>query len=113
MTQVAEPGAGSAQASTERVHHWFGGRAVAGTSGRVGPVYDPATGALAREVDFASVEEVEAAVAAAKAAFPAWRAASLSKRTEILFRMRQLVDQHRADIAAHKTAGRGCFSLRP
>ena len=107
MTQVAEPQAGSAQASTERIHHWIGGRSVAGTSGRVGPVYNPATGTLAREVDFASVEEVEAAVAAAKAAFPAWRAASLSKRTEILFRMRQLVDEHRADIAALITAEHG------
>ena len=46
----------------------------------------------AKWVDFASVEEMDAAVAAAKAAFPAWRATSLSKRTEILFRIRNLVD---------------------
>jgi malonate-semialdehyde dehydrogenase (acetylating)/methylmalonate-semialdehyde dehydrogenase len=107
MTQVAEPQAGSATTSLERVHHWIGGRSAAGTSGRSGPVYNPATGALAREVDFASAEEVEAAVAAAKAAFPGWRATSLSKRTDILFRIRNLVDQHRTDIAAFLTAEHG------
>ena len=109
MTQVAEPGSSRSEApvATERVHHWIGGRSVAGESGRSGPVYDPATGELAREVDFASVEEVDAAVRAAAAAFPAWRATSLSKRTEILYRIRNLVDQHRADIAAHLTAEHG------
>jgi malonate-semialdehyde dehydrogenase (acetylating)/methylmalonate-semialdehyde dehydrogenase len=91
----------------DRVHHWIGGRSVPGRSGRTGPVYNPATGQLAREVDFASSEEVDAAVAAAAAAFPAWRATSLSKRTEILFRIRNLADQHRADIAAHLTAEHG------
>ena len=89
------------------VNHWVGGKRVAGTSGRRGPVYNPATGEVAREVDFASVEEVDAAVATAKAAFPAWRATSLSRRTEIMFRIRNLVDQHRTEIAAHLTAEHG------
>jgi malonate-semialdehyde dehydrogenase (acetylating)/methylmalonate-semialdehyde dehydrogenase len=113
MTQVAEPGAARSGTTSpeapavERIHHWVGGHSSPGTSGRSGPVYDPATGRLAREVDFASVEEVDAAVAAAKAAFPGWRATSLSKRTEILFRIRNLVDHHRADIAALLTAEHG------
>ena len=109
MTQVAEPGAarsGTPQVA-DRVSHWIGGRLVAGTSGRSGPVYNPATGQLAREVDLASVEEVDAAVRAATEAFPAWRATSLSKRTEILFKIRNLVDRHRADIAAILTAEHG------
>ncbi|MEO5703541.1 MAG: CoA-acylating methylmalonate-semialdehyde dehydrogenase, partial [Candidatus Limnocylindrales bacterium] len=79
----------------------------AGTSGRRGPVFDPATGEIAREVDFASAEEVDAAVAAAKAAFPAWRATSLSKRTEIMFRIRNLVETHRRDLAAFLTSEHG------
>ena len=56
MTQVAEPRTGRAGEATSlaRVHHWIGGRPFAGTSGRSGPVYDPATGRVAREVDFAS-----------------------------------------------------------
>src|SRR5262245_66113516 len=101
MTQIAEPGATRADtSSTGRVSHWINGRITAGTSGREGPVYDPATGAVTKHVDFASVEEVAAAVAAAKAAFPAWRATSLSKRTDIMFRIRNLVEQRRKEIAA-------------
>jgi malonate-semialdehyde dehydrogenase (acetylating)/methylmalonate-semialdehyde dehydrogenase len=80
---------------------------VAGTSGREGPVYDPATGTLTRHVDLASIEEVGAAVAAAKAAFPGWRATSLSKRTDIMFKIRNLVEANRHELAAHLTAEHG------
>lgn len=107
MTQVAEPEIARSAASSDVVSHWIGGRRVAGTSGRRGPVYNPATGAVAREVDFASPDEVDAAVAAAKAAFPAWRATSLSKRTEIMFRIRNLVEAHRRELAAFLTSEHG------
>ena len=107
MTTLAQPPAGTGAQTTERVNHWIGGRRVAGSSGRHGPVYNPATGELAREVDFASIDEVNAAVAAAKAAFPAWRATSISKRTEVMFRIRNLVEHHRKEIAAHLTAEHG------
>jgi malonate-semialdehyde dehydrogenase (acetylating) / methylmalonate-semialdehyde dehydrogenase len=109
MTHVAEPpvAEGSDATELERVNHWINGARVAGTSGRNGPVYDPAKGEVARRVDFASVEEVDAAVAAAHEAFPAWRATSISKRTEILFRIRNLVDTHREEIAAHLTREHG------
>jgi malonate-semialdehyde dehydrogenase (acetylating) / methylmalonate-semialdehyde dehydrogenase len=108
MTQVAEPiEARGAPSTGQTVNHWINGRRVAGTSGRRGPIYDPARGTLAREVDFASVEEVDAAVAAARAAFPAWRATSLSRRTEILFRIRNLVETHRTEIAGFLTAEHG------
>src|SRR5439155_12835362 len=107
MTQVAEPRSGGAPAQAEGhgaaigvVHHWIGGQIVEGASGRRGPVYDPATGRIAREVDFASTDEVAAAVAAAKAAFPAWRATSLSNRSDILFKIRNLVETHRRELDA-------------
>jgi malonate-semialdehyde dehydrogenase (acetylating)/methylmalonate-semialdehyde dehydrogenase len=106
MTQVAEPEI-SSTAAPGRVSHWINGRSVEGTSGREGAVYDPATGTLTRHVDFASTEEVAAAVAAAKAAFPGWRATSLSKRTDIMFKIRNLVDQRRHELAAHLTAEHG------
>jgi len=106
MTQVAEPEI-SPTASPGRVSHWINGQVVRGASGREGAVYDPATGSVTRHVDFASTEEVGAAVAAAKAAFPAWRATSLSKRTEIMFKIRNLVDQRRHALAAHLTAEHG------
>ena len=106
MTQVAEPTADAA-AGLERVSHWIGGRRVGGTSGRSGPVCDPARGVVARTVDFASAEEVDAAVAAAKAAFPAWRATSLSRRTDVLFRIRNLVEANRKELTALLTAEHG------
>jgi malonate-semialdehyde dehydrogenase (acetylating)/methylmalonate-semialdehyde dehydrogenase len=84
----------------ERINHWIGGKLVGGESGRTGPVYNPATGQQIYEVDFASVEEVDAAVEAAKEAFPAWRATSLSKRTDIMFRLRELVETHKRDLGA-------------
>jgi len=109
MTHVAEPpvAEGGDAAAVERVNHWINGARVAGTSERHGPVYNPATGEIAREVDFASVEEVDAAVAAAHEAFLGWRSTSISKRTEILFRIRNLVEQHREEIAAHLTREHG------
>ncbi|HXG40928.1 MAG TPA: CoA-acylating methylmalonate-semialdehyde dehydrogenase [Candidatus Limnocylindrales bacterium] len=108
MTQLAEPTTRRQEAvELPRVSHWIGGRLVPGTSGRRGPVFDPATGRQAKWVDFASPEEVDAAVAAARAAFPAWRSTSLARRTEIMFRIRNLVDEHRKEIAAILTAEHG------
>src|SRR3954467_13073323 len=109
MTEIAERPIDMTQPGEDlgRVSHWIGGRLVEGASGRRGPVFNPATGRQEKWVDFASVDEVDAAVAAASAAFPAWRATSLSKRTEIMFRIRNLVDQHRKEIAAFLTAEHG------
>src|SRR6266849_124065 len=102
MTETLE-----APAAVKPINHWIGGKRVAGTSGRSGRVYNPAIGAQTGAVDFASVEEVDAAVAAAKAAFPEWRALSLSRRTELFFRIRKLVDERREEIARFLTAEHG------
>jgi malonate-semialdehyde dehydrogenase (acetylating) / methylmalonate-semialdehyde dehydrogenase len=90
-----------------RINHWIGGHTVAGTSGRTGPVWNPATGDQQAEVDFASAEEVDAAVAVAKAAFPDWRATSLSRRSEVMFHLRELVDANRKEVASLLTAEHG------
>ena len=89
------------------IHHWIDGKVVASTSGRTAPVYNPALGEQSGTVALASVEEVDAAVASAKAAAPGWRSTSLSKRAEILFRMRELVDANRKEIASLLTAEHG------
>ena len=81
------------------IDHWINGTTVPSTSGRSGPVYNPATGQQQAEVGLASVEEVDAAVAAAATAFRTWRSASLSKRAEVMFRFHELVVQHRDEIA--------------
>jgi malonate-semialdehyde dehydrogenase (acetylating) / methylmalonate-semialdehyde dehydrogenase len=91
----------------ERISHWIGGKTVPGESGRGGPVYDPATGARTHEVDFATAEEVGQAVAAAAEAFPAWRATSLSKRAEVMFAIRELLEDRKTQIAAAITAQHG------
>ena len=89
------------------IQHWIDGKVVASTSGRTGPVFNPATGEQTGQVVLASVDEVDAAVAAAKAAAPMWRATSLSKRAEVLFRLRELVDANRKEIASLLTAEHG------
>ena len=82
-----------------RIGHWINNKVVLGTSGKSGVVFNPATGEQQAAVDFASVAELDAVIAASKAALPAWRATSLSRRAEIMFRMRELVDANRKEIA--------------
>jgi malonate-semialdehyde dehydrogenase (acetylating) / methylmalonate-semialdehyde dehydrogenase len=82
----------------ERLSHWIGGKLVPGESGRTGPVFNPAIGEQTHDVDFASVEEVDAAIGIAREAFMSWRSTSLSKRADIMFRIRESIHEHRADI---------------
>jgi malonate-semialdehyde dehydrogenase (acetylating) / methylmalonate-semialdehyde dehydrogenase len=91
----------------DRIGHWIGGKPVVGESGRSGPVFNPATGRTTHEVDFASVEEVDATIVAAKEAFASWRRTSLSKRADILFAIREAINEHRADIARRITEQHG------
>src|SRR4051812_881295 len=82
------------------IKHWINGRAVSGTSGRQLPVWDPATGDQQAYVVAATADETAHAVAVAKEAYPGWRAASLSRRAEVMFRFRELVDANRKEIAS-------------
>jgi malonate-semialdehyde dehydrogenase (acetylating)/methylmalonate-semialdehyde dehydrogenase len=81
------------------IDHWINGRLVASESGQTSPVYNPATGAVTAHVGLASSAEVDAAVTAAKNAFPAWRSTSLSRRAEVMFNFRQLVNENRTFIS--------------
>src|SRR5919197_3404607 len=106
MTELATPPVDERTGIT-RISHWIGGRSVAGESGRSGAVYNPATGRQTGEVDFATVEEVDRAVQAAKAAFADWRKVSLAKRAELFFRIRELLHERREEIARILTAEHG------
>src|SRR5256714_10820069 len=106
MTELATPPTEQEQ-DVRRISHWIGGRTVEGESGRSGPVYNPARGIQTGAVDFGTAEEVGLAVQAAKEAFPAWRAMSLSKRTALFFRIRRLLDDHREQIGRILTAEHG------
>jgi malonate-semialdehyde dehydrogenase (acetylating) / methylmalonate-semialdehyde dehydrogenase len=101
MTETIAP------AAVKPIHHWIGGKSVPGTSGRSGPVWNPATGEQSGAVDFATLEEIDAAVQAAKEAFTFWRHVSLARRAELFFKIRQLFDEHRADIARFLTLEHG------
>ena len=90
-----------------RISHWIDGTITAGTSGRTGAVFNPATGLQSGEVDLASAAEVDAAVASAKAAAPEWRAASLSRRSGVLFAFRQLLHDNADELAKILTAEHG------
>ena len=107
MTEVADQFTEERSGEVTRIAHWIDGQRVGGTSGRSGPVYNPATGEQTGEVDFASVEEIDAAVQAAKRAFASWRTISLSRRTELFFRIRELVHEHSEDLARILTLEHG------
>ncbi|MGL1834864.1 CoA-acylating methylmalonate-semialdehyde dehydrogenase [Rhodocyclaceae bacterium SMB388] len=83
----------------ELIPHWIDGNVTPGTGERSADVFDPALGAVARKVALASTADVDAAVAAARKAFPGWAATTPQRRAKILFRMQELVERYSKDIA--------------
>ncbi len=84
----------------KRIGHWVNGAELHGLSGgRSSKVYNPATGEHTADLALASLEEIDAVIAAAKAAFPAWRSTPLGRRSEIMFKFRELLDASRAELA--------------
>jgi malonate-semialdehyde dehydrogenase (acetylating)/methylmalonate-semialdehyde dehydrogenase len=76
------------------IQHRIGGREVAGSSSRTGPVFDPASGEVQAEVVLADRADVDAAVGAARAAFGVWGDVSVTRRARVMFRFRELLDRH-------------------
>ncbi len=93
--------------SSAEVGHFIAGQAVASRSGRRQPVYNPATGEVARQVALGSAEEVNTAVAAAVAAFEGWADTPPIRRARVLFKFLELMNQHRDTLAALITAEHG------
>jgi malonate-semialdehyde dehydrogenase (acetylating)/methylmalonate-semialdehyde dehydrogenase len=89
------------------INHWIDGKEVPGTSGRSGPVYDPAAGTQTAEVHLASGAEVGAAAAAASAAAAEWRAVPLAARAAAMFRLREVLDANRNELARLVTSEHG------
>ncbi|MEE1571243.1 MAG: aldehyde dehydrogenase family protein, partial [Acidimicrobiales bacterium] len=90
-----------------QIQHLIDGEAVESGSGRVGPVFNPATGEQTGQVDLASVTEVDATVASSKAAFAEWRNVSIARRTKLLYTFRNLVVENADEIAWRLTAEHG------
>ena len=89
------------------IGHLFGGAPVTGESGRTGPVYDPALGERMADVAFADAREVDRAVWAARAAWPAWAATPPSRRARVMFAFKELIERHQDELAGLVTTEHG------
>jgi malonate-semialdehyde dehydrogenase (acetylating)/methylmalonate-semialdehyde dehydrogenase len=100
-------GAPPAFTHTADVDHWIAGRRHPGSGDRTQTVWNPATGTAARRVRLAEAVDVAAAVAAAKAAQPAWGELPPIRRARVLNAFLALLNQHRDTLAAMITAEHG------
>ena len=89
------------------IGHFINNETVAGTGAERLPVFNPATGAQTGAVAVATAAEIEAAIAAARAAFPAWAATPPLRRARIMFRFKELVEQHKDELAKAITLEHG------
>ncbi|MGY4709444.1 CoA-acylating methylmalonate-semialdehyde dehydrogenase [Mycolicibacterium sp. CBM1] len=89
------------------IGHWADGKHLAGSSDRSAPVTNPATGRVTGQVALADVADARAVIAAAAAAFPAWRDTSLAKRTSVLFAFRELLNARKGELAQIITSEHG------
>ncbi len=90
-----------------QITHWINGAPDTKKPERTGDIYNPATGKVTGTVAFGNAATVDSAVSAAAAAFAEWRHSSLTKRTQVLFTFRELVQQNKEKIAALITAEHG------
>jgi len=92
---------------TAHIAHYINGAVAQGSSTRTQPVYNPATGAVTGQVSLANVADVNAAVAAAEKAFPAWADTPPLRRARVMFKFLELLNQHKDDLARLITAEHG------
>ncbi|MDE1177968.1 MAG: CoA-acylating methylmalonate-semialdehyde dehydrogenase [Edaphobacter sp.] len=104
---VVAPETTAAETTLREMTHWINGQKVSGKSGRFGDVFNPATGKVQAKVPLANSEELNAAVAAAKAAFPAWSAQPPLRRARVMFRFRELFEQNMDKFAEIITSEHG------
>ena len=87
--------------------HWINGSPHASKSGRTAPVFDPAIGVQTKHVALADQAEIDAAIGAAAAAFPAWRDTSITKRQQVIFKFRELLNERKGELAEIITSEHG------
>ncbi|WP_099040654.1 CoA-acylating methylmalonate-semialdehyde dehydrogenase [Mycobacterium neglectum] len=92
---------------SKSIQHWIDNKVFAGASSATAPVTNPATGEVTGQVGLASVEDARAVIDSAAAAFPAWRDTSLAKRTQVLFRFRELLNERKGELAEIITSEHG------
>ena len=91
----------------QTVGHWIADKHVASNSGRTAPVYDPALGVVTKQVALANEREINAAIAAAKEAFVSWKDVPQSKRQQIMFKFRELLNERKGELAEIITSEHG------
>ncbi|MDO8032588.1 CoA-acylating methylmalonate-semialdehyde dehydrogenase [Janthinobacterium sp. SUN128] len=91
----------------QQIGHFIGGNPMASRSERMSDVFNPATGAVTAKVALATPSELNAAVAAAHAAFPAWSQTSPLRRARVMFKFKELLEEHSDQLAALITAEHG------
>jgi malonate-semialdehyde dehydrogenase (acetylating)/methylmalonate-semialdehyde dehydrogenase len=89
------------------ISHWIDNKAFPGGGGGTAPVTNPATGEVTGRVALAGVADARAVIDAAAAAFPGWRDTSLAKRTQVLFRFRELLNERKGELAEIITSEHG------
>ncbi len=92
---------------TTTLHHFIDGKRVEGKSGRVGDVFNPATGDVTAQVPLATADEVREAIRSSAAALPGWAATPPARRTQILFKFRELLIAHTDELAEMLSAEHG------
>ncbi|MEP7245689.1 MAG: CoA-acylating methylmalonate-semialdehyde dehydrogenase [Gammaproteobacteria bacterium] len=85
--------------STRTLGHYIGGRLMAGASTNSGPIFAPATGAIAARVAYASADDTRMAIHAARGAFPAWAETAPLQRARVMFRFKALLEKHADELA--------------
>ena len=114
MTTITDPEA--LPSGRETVHmppalatvpHWRAGTTFRGSSDRTSDVFDPATGRVTKKLALASPADADAVITAAAAAWPAWRDMSLARRTQVLFRFRELLNERKHEAAEMITSEHG------
>ena len=89
------------------ITHWINGSSWTGTSARKSDVFNPATGLKTGEVDLAEIATIDEAIESAAKAFPMWRDTSLTKRAQIVFKFRELLNNKKEELAAIITSEHG------
>jgi malonate-semialdehyde dehydrogenase (acetylating) / methylmalonate-semialdehyde dehydrogenase len=89
------------------ITHWINGKTFDDSTKRHGEIFNPATGEVSKKVAFGTAATVDVAVKAATDAFAEWRHSSLTKRVNVLFAFRELVNTNKEKIAALITAEHG------
>jgi len=106
-TQTTRQAGAGSEEPLPILSHWIDGRPVEVPLEQTGPVFNPATGAVIGRVPRGGAAEVDAAVTAARAAFPAWRDTPLIARSQVFFAYRELVYRRREEMAALITRDHG------